>query len=96
MISFNMRSEYGLSSYIKFGGYDTMGMKDNTTDSMNFFRTVDEKTWTLPVESFKAYNNSETFNIEGLKNVAIDPSVPYIYVEAQALTYDNFLAPLEK
>lgn len=95
MISFNMRSEYGISSYIKFGGYDTIGMKGNTTDSMNMYRTTNEKKWMLPIESLKFANNTADLRVDGLQNLEIDPAVPYIYIPARQMTRDNIVKPIE-
>lgn len=61
IIAFNLRSEYGTSSYIKFGGIDSIAIKGNTTDNMKLFRTNSEKKWTIPVENFATDNNTRQF-----------------------------------
>jgi hypothetical protein len=49
VISFNIRSEIGYSSYVKFGGYDSFALKDGNKDELKLFRTRNIKYWHLPL-----------------------------------------------
>lgn len=48
-ISFDIRSEYGHTSYVKFGGFDEFAL-ENGMDSMSLFKTNGLSTWTFPLD----------------------------------------------
>lgn len=45
IISFDLRDEYGNTSYVKFGGFDTFAIKGNETYHMGLFKTRSLNTW---------------------------------------------------
>ena len=56
VISFNLREEYGHSSYVKFGGYDTVAFENNDISSMGLFKTKSYIYWHL-IMSNMSYKN---------------------------------------
>lgn len=50
-ISFNLRSEYEHTSYVKFGGFDEFAFKNGKKEDMKLFKTSGTYTWGLPLIS---------------------------------------------
>lgn len=49
-ISFNIRSEYGHSSYIKLGGYDKFALINGKQEDMKLFKTLSINTWLIKLD----------------------------------------------
>lgn len=93
-LSFDLREEYGNTSYVKFGGFDRIAMANKTIDEFKLFKTRDTSDWYLPVNGFET-TNGNPFNYPGIISFELDPSVPFIYVPARKLTYVNMIQPFE-
>ena len=94
-ISFDLRSEEGHTSYIKFGGFDTFGLKNNVSSSMELLQTVKTDTWELTLNNLTTTGMKSVFDpTNAIKYVLIDPSVRYIYVPGRKLTKEAFLNPI--
>jgi hypothetical protein len=96
VISFNIRSEYGFSSYVKFGGYDDFALKDGNKDELKLFRTRNTKYWHLPLAGILAGDGGFSLRIEFIENLELDPSVRYMYVPARLFSYKNYVKPIEE
>jgi hypothetical protein len=82
IVSFGLRSEYGNSSYIKFGGYDVAAMENNNTDSLNFFPCKDNKKWIISMSGMRVNSDNVKLSLDGVQNMELDPAVPYVYIPA--------------
>lgn len=80
-ISFDIRSEFGRSSYVKFGGMDTFALADGKLSSMKLFKTNSIDEWSIPLNNIKDCEGKVIFNDQG-QSVHFDPGVKYIYVPA--------------
>lgn len=80
-IAFDIRSEFGRSSYVKFGGMDTFALADGKLSSMNLFKTNSINEWTIPMHHMIDCLDRTMFANQGI-NVGFDPGVKYIYVPA--------------
>lgn len=69
------------SSFIKFGSYDPLGVKPNTT--LEMFKTVNVKNWSIeiPKPSFGGTTVSAGESDVNLLN--INPAYPYLYVQTK-------------
>jgi len=82
-ISFDLRSEMGRSSYVKFGGYDKFAFKNQRQDDMKLLKTRNIETWSLPLlKMTDSTNHMEIDFKDAIKYVDLDPSVRYIYIPA--------------
>jgi hypothetical protein len=95
-----MRSEYGHTSYVKFGGeVDYFAFKNGKKSDMNLFKCTDIKSWNLPLTQMKTSLNKTheiIFEIDGIQNILIDPAVQYLYIGKRWNMYDRFVSPIEQ
>jgi hypothetical protein len=57
-ISFDIRSEYGHTSYVKFGGFDVFALKNGKVDDLKLFPTLSIDEWTVALSELKDTNGS--------------------------------------
>jgi hypothetical protein len=65
-------------------------MENKTIENFKLFKTRDTASWHIPVNSFET-TLGNPFNYHGILNIELDPSVPFIYVPARKLTYQNMI-----
>lgn len=92
-ISFDLRSEFGASSYIKLGGFDIFAFENQKQDDMKLFKTNNKEFWHLPFDKV-TNNKDEEINMDTITNVELDIAVRYIYVAARQLNYDSKIKPI--
>jgi hypothetical protein len=93
-MSFDLREEYGNTSYVKFGGYDTFAIKNKDISNLRLFKTRDLTSWSVPFKYLLA-RDTVPLSLPGVQFLDFDPSVPYIYVPARKLTYEGVIKPIE-
>jgi len=83
----NAMNTRGNSSVIKFGGWDSDSLNPGT--SLTVLKTVDEKSWTLVASEF-TYNNTSVFTNTAVKNIDLNPHLPYLYIPEGDWTHFAF------
>jgi hypothetical protein len=74
-----MSSDNSTGSSIKFGSYDTEGIKDG--EELSLIRTNKNDSWVLKAKDFR-FGANKAENINGTRKVFIEPSSPFIYAPA--------------